>query len=68
MLESPHIGRIFAHDFLRPLLPAAQAEALTDESTLVSFTSVFETLIQHLPGDAWARTATMRERFGVVQP
>lgn len=51
---------------MRPLLPAAQAEALTDEATLASFTRVFSTFIERLPGESWARTGAMRERFGVV--
>lgn len=52
---------------MRPLLPAAQAEALTDESTLSSFTRVFSTFVERLPGESWARTAAMRERFGIPQ-
>ena len=36
---------------MKPLLPAAQAELLSDESTLLSFSRVFETFIDRLPGD-----------------
>ena len=36
---------------LRPLLPAAQAEALTEEATADSFRRVFTMLIDRLPGE-----------------
>ena len=45
----------------------AQAEALTDESTLASFMRVLSTFIERLHGESWARTAAMRECFGVPQ-
>jgi len=48
---------------LRPLLPAPAAEALTDQSALQHFASVFSGLIDRLPGDPWARTDEMKERF-----
>ncbi|NEI32489.1 nucleotidyl transferase AbiEii/AbiGii toxin family protein [Rhizobium leguminosarum] len=51
---------------MQPLLPTQQAEALTDQTTLQSFTSVFAAFIERLPGDTWLRTAEMRKRFGVV--
>ncbi len=50
---------------VRPLLPAAQAEALTEETTADSFRRVFTMLIDRLPGDPWGRTQTMKERFGI---
>ena len=50
---------------LRPLLPAAQAEALTEESTAVSFRRVFTILVDRLPGEPWGRTPAMKERFGI---
>ena len=50
---------------MRPLLPAAQVEALTEESTTESFRRVFMTLVDRLPGDSWARTPTMKQRFGI---
>ena len=49
---------------MRPLLPADQAEALTDETTKKLFINVFSSLIDRLPGDAWSRTREMKERFG----
>ena len=50
---------------LRPLLPAAQAEALTEETTADSFRRVFTMLIDRLPGEPWGRTQAMKERFGI---
>ena len=50
---------------IRPLLPTAQAEALTEESTAQSFRRVFSTLVDRLPGEPWARTPAMKERFGI---
>ena len=50
---------------LRPLLPAAQAEALTEETTADSFRRVFTMLIDRLPGESWGRTQAMKERFGI---
>ena len=50
---------------LRPLLPAAQAEALTDVSTAESFRRVFTALVHRLPGEPWGRTPAMKERFGI---
>ena len=48
---------------MRPLLPAAQAEKLTEESTRELFLNVFREFIDRLPGDPWARTDEMKERF-----
>jgi len=50
----------------RPLLPAAQVEALTGESTAESYRRVFTTLIDRLPGEPWGRTPAMKERFGIA--
>ena len=38
---------------MRPLLPAAQAKALTDRSTAVSFRRVFTALVDLLTGEPW---------------
>ncbi|GLS40872.1 hypothetical protein GCM10010869_64690 [Mesorhizobium tianshanense] len=51
---------------MRPLLPAAQADALTDASTLVSFQNVYDNFIERLPGQPWARADEMKERFGLA--
>ena len=50
---------------LRLLLPAAQAEALTVETTADSFRRVFTMLIDQLPGEPWGRTQAMQERFRI---
>ena len=59
-LANPH----FMFD-VRPLLPAARAETLTEESTAEAFRRVFMTLVDRLPGEPWKRTPTMKERFGI---
>lgn len=51
---------------MRPLLPAVQVEALTEESTEAAFRRVFTALVDGLPGEPWARTPTMKERFGIT--
>ena len=50
---------------VRPLLPAAQAEALTEEATADWFRRVFTLLVDRLPGEPWGRTPAMKERFGI---
>ena len=50
---------------MRPLLPAAQAVALTDASTADSFRRVFTILVDRLAGKPWGRTPAMKERFGI---
>ena len=51
---------------IRPLLAAAQVEALTEESTAESFRRVFVVLIDLLPGEPWGRTETMKRRFAIT--
>jgi len=50
---------------VRPLLPAAQAEALTKKTIADSFRNVFTILVDQLPGEPWRRTQAMKERFGI---
>ena len=50
---------------MRPLLPAAQAESLTQEATAASFRRVFTTFVDRLPGEPWGRTPTVKRRFGI---
>ena len=50
---------------VRPLLPAARAEALTEESTEEAFRLVFMNLVDRLPGEPWGRTAAMKQRFDI---
>ena len=51
---------------IRPLLPAAQVEALTEDSTAESFRRVFTTLVDRLPGEPWGRTPAMKRRFDIT--
>lgn len=51
---------------MRPLLPPAAADALTDDAATRAFSDVFTGLVIQLPGEPWARTAEMSERFGLV--
>lgn len=50
---------------VRPLLPAAEAEALIEEATADWFCRVFTLLVDRLPGEPWGRTPAMKERFGI---
>ena len=50
---------------VRRLLPAAQAEALTEEATADRFRRVFTMLVDRLPGEPWGRTPAMKERFRI---
>lgn len=51
---------------MRPLLAAAQADALTEATTAASFGRVFTALIDRLPGEPWTKTPAMMERFGIA--
>ena len=54
---------------IRPLLAANEGAALTDEWVRAAFSDVFIRLIERLPGERWARTEAMAERFGLaLQP
>ncbi|WP_457578156.1 nucleotidyl transferase AbiEii/AbiGii toxin family protein [Ensifer adhaerens] len=50
---------------MRPLLPLAQAEALSEDATKDAFKRVFEGLVVKIAGDTWVRTDEMKERFGL---
>lgn len=52
---------------MRPLLPAAQAELLTDESTKAAFARVFYEFVDRIAGDPWARFEEMKDRFALMQ-
>ncbi|MBT1158468.1 nucleotidyl transferase AbiEii/AbiGii toxin family protein [Aminobacter anthyllidis] len=51
---------------MRPLLSAAQAEALSDDATKEAFERVFKGLIAKIAGDTWVRTEEMKERYGLI--
>lgn len=53
---------------MRPLLPSAQAEALSEDATKNAFERVFEGLVVKIAGDTWVRTGEMIERFGLGGP
>jgi len=50
---------------MRPLLSAPEAMALDEEATTKAFRKVFTTLVDRLPGEPWARTPAIKERFGI---
>lgn len=50
---------------VRPLLPAAQVETMTESARAESFRRVFTGLVEQLPGSPWARTKAMKARFGI---
>nr|WIE93433.1 nucleotidyl transferase AbiEii/AbiGii toxin family protein [Mesorhizobium sp. WSM4875] len=50
---------------MRPLLPAAQAELLTDETTKAAFARVFYEFVDRIAGDPWARFDEMKDRFSL---
>lgn len=47
---------------MRPLLPAAEAEAMTEKTTADAFQRVF---VDRLPGQAWAKTDAIKQRYGI---
>ena len=51
---------------IRPLLSETKAVELTDASVMTAFQNVFVDLIAELPGEQWAKTPEMGERFGVA--
>ena len=50
---------------VRPLVSAEAAARLSDESTKEAFLKVFSNFIVWMPGNAWAKTDEMRQRFGM---
>ena len=51
---------------MRPLLAAAQAEGLTHETMKAAFSKVFSRFVVLLPGEPWARSDDMKERFQIL--
>jgi hypothetical protein len=47
-------------------VPAVEGEGLTEQTAREIFAKVFSELIVLLPGDPWAKTRHMKERFGFV--
>lgn len=50
---------------MKPLLSAAQAEAMNAAASTLSFSKVFSRLIVIMPGASWARTPEMSEKFAI---
>lgn len=50
---------------MRPLLAATEAARLTDEAIKAAFARVFTRFVALIPGDPWAHSDEMKERFGV---
>ena len=50
---------------VRLMLPAAHAEALTEEAAADWFRRVFTILVDRLPDELWGRTQAMKERFRI---
>ncbi|MEP7457561.1 hypothetical protein [Phyllobacterium sp. SB3] len=46
---------------MKPLLPIAQAESLTQDATKDAFVRLFEQLIVKIAGDSWVRMGEMKE-------
>jgi hypothetical protein len=53
-------------DDMRPLLPAAVLNKLTDESARQAFLTVFNQLIALLSGDVWAKTEEYLTKYGML--
>jgi predicted nucleotidyltransferase component of viral defense system len=51
---------------LRPLIAATQAAQLIDGAMKAAFVKVFSRFVILLPGDQWARSEEMKERFEIV--
>ena len=50
---------------IRPLLPPATAAGLTDDAIRTIFRRVMGAFIQRIPGEPWAKSTAMMERFGL---
>lgn len=51
---------------MRPLLSAAESEALNENTTAEAFKRVFVDLVDRLPGDPWAKTEAVKERYRIA--
>jgi predicted nucleotidyltransferase component of viral defense system len=60
-LSNPH----FLID-IKPLVSATQAVGLTEAAAKRAFQKIFSRFIVQMPGDPWARTEEMKERFGIL--
>lgn len=51
---------------MRPLLSAEKAQALDEEATAMAFERVFTELVDRLPGNQWAKSEKIKQRFGIT--
>jgi len=51
---------------MRPLLAAQEAQRMTEELAKATFSKVFFGFVVLLPGEAWAESDQMKERFGII--
>lgn len=52
---------------MRPLLPPKLADALDEAAARATFLRVFTRLIDHIPGERWARRDEIAERLGLLE-
>lgn len=67
--ERRMLEKLERRDFLadvRPLLTADEAARFDDRAATFAFTSVFARLIRLFPGERWARTPALIERYGLA--
>jgi hypothetical protein len=50
---------------VRPLMDADEAEKFDKNAERAAFVTVFTTFIKRIPGQAWAETPAMAEKFGM---
>jgi predicted nucleotidyltransferase component of viral defense system len=50
---------------IRPLLAPDEASKMTDDAIRSAFIIVFDRLITTMPGEPWAKTIEMKEKFGI---
>jgi len=50
---------------IRPLLSPDRAELLSEDVIRRAFFAVFMRLISIMPGASWAKTSTMKKKFGI---
>lgn len=67
VVESKLDSRRFLAD-VRPLLTAEEAEGFDEKAGRKAFASVFTAFIRNFPGEPWANTPKMLERYGLADP
>lgn len=66
--EQRMFRKLATPDFMadvRPLLSVEERAAFDAPAARAAFITVFDRIIRLMPGDAWARTVELRERFGL---